>query len=776
MVRFTGASLFIASISLTGALRAQTPALTTGAGLVPPPPESTSTAATAELGALRLDDNELRPVLDGRLTEDVWMKVRPYTEFTQQDPDEGQPASQNTEVRLLMDDANLYIGVICFDADPSQIVVNQSKRDADLNETDSIQVILDTFYDRQNGFVFGTNPMGVQADGQVAGEGQTSGGQRGAGSFGRSGGGAQRGGISAFNSNWDGDWSVRSAITDRGWEAEFAIPLRTLRYSPGANRTWGFNVQRNIRRRNEQSFLAAIPRGYNLFRVSLAAPLTGLALPQRRELKLVPFVSMAADRDYTVSQKYERDPSVGLDVKWGITPQLTADLTVNTDFAQIEADDEQINLTRFPVFFPEKRQFFLENASVFQFGNPQQIDYFFSRRIGLSPGGTPIGIRGGGRVTGKVGTWNVGVMDIQTEEETDRRTGRLIAPANNFAMARLQREVGRSNFGAIFVNRSATTDAGSGTAWNRVYGIDTALQVSQNGKLFGFIGRSDTQGPKGSGYSGRLFYNYANPTWQVFLGHGLVGKNFNAEVGFVPRVGIHRSEWRLFYTGSALANTFFRRTSPHVSGFAIANLDGRLDTSYLHLHFFEMQLQNGGRIGYEINLNSDRPVTPFAVSARSGKTPVIIPPANYTWKEGMASFIWDSSAPVFFDFRVTNGAYYDGTTFSIESNVGARWGDRLRATLGFNRDQVELPYGNFTTLLTPVKVTWSFTPLTSVAALVQYNNQSETLSSNVRFALLNRSGTGLFVVFNDRRDTNASTRDVQLGRAFIVKYTRLFDF
>ena len=239
--------------------------------------------------------------------------------------------------------------------------------------------------------------------------------------------------------------------------------------------------------------------------------------------------------------------------EWGIAPQLTADLTANPDFAQVEADDEQFNLTRFPGFFPEKRQFFLENASVFQCGNPQHIDYFFSRRIGLSPGGVPIDILGGGRVSGKAGAWNVGVMDIQTDDEIDPRTRRLIAPANNFGVARVQREIGRSNVGAVFVNRQATSDAGSGTDCNRVYGVDAALQLSANDKWFGFAGRSDTEGAKGTGYSSRAFYSYANPTWSGHVGHVYVGDRFNAEVGFVPRVGIHRSEVRLGYQGLALA-------------------------------------------------------------------------------------------------------------------------------------------------------------------------------------------------------------------------------
>jgi hypothetical protein len=497
-------------------------------------------ADTPSLTVKFIDQTENVPVLDGVIDDAVWTDVVPYDTFTQQEPIEGAPATERTEVRLLLSRDTLYIGVICFDSDPAQIVFTQSRRDADLNDTDSIQIVLDTFNDNQNGFVFGTNPAGLEYDGQVAGEGLTGGFQRNAG-----GQGSQRGQISGFNPNWDGDWIVRSRVTARGWETELAIPLKTLRYIPGSDKTWGINVMRNLRRKNEQSFLAPIPRGYNLHRVSLAADVTGLTLPSRRDLKFVPYVAGHALKDIQLSEDpVDRGANVGLDVKWGITPTLTADFTVNTDFAQVEADDQQINLTRFPVFFPEKRPFFLENAGIFQFGNPQQVDIFFSRRIGLSDTGLPIDIFGGARLTGKVGAYNVGVLEIQTEETFDPLTRAQVAPANNFAVGRVQREVGRSNFGAIFVNRQATSEAVATGAWNRTYGVDTALQVSDNGKVFAFLARSDSPGDIGSDWAGRAFYTYTNPTWQGHLGLARVGDRFNPEVGFLLRRG-YRPEARI---------------------------------------------------------------------------------------------------------------------------------------------------------------------------------------------------------------------------------------
>ena len=368
----------------------------------------------------KLAEGQAPPVIDGLVNDAVWETVTPHTTFTQQDPRLGEPATERTEVRLLFGPTAVYVSFVCFDADPSSIIVSQAKRDASLAETEAVIAVFDTFNDNQNAFVFGTNPLGIEYDGQVAREGQT-GGQSFAGG---GGAGTQRGGISAFNPNWDGDWTVRAQITERGWEAEMAIPLKTLRYAVGEDKTWGFNVMRNIRHKNEQVYLSFIPRGFDIYRISLAAKVPGLNMPQRRDIKIIPYALGSANKDYTrASDQLDRDFQVGIDTKWGVTPSLTLDATVNTDFAQVEADEEQVNLTRFDLFFPEKRPFFLENASTFQFGQPQSVDLFFSRRIGLSGAASslqPIPIIAGGRLSGKVaGSWNVGLLNIQTNDEQD---------------------------------------------------------------------------------------------------------------------------------------------------------------------------------------------------------------------------------------------------------------------------------------------------------------------------------------------------------------------
>ena len=735
-------------------------------------------AELTTIAAARLNAGTALPVIDGLVNDEAWSHVEPYDTFTQQDPIEGAPASERTEVRVMYDQSTIYIGVICFDSEPDKIIVSQSRRDAQLTDVDSLVIVLDTFNDNQNAFVFGTNPLGIEYDGQVSGEGIT-GGSSGSAVSALAQSNQQRGSISAFNPNWDGDWRVKAKITARGWEAEVAIPLKTLRYAPGADRTWGFNVMRNIRRKNEQVYLSPIPRGFDIYRVSMAAKLTGLNLAARRDLKLVPYVLGSANKDYTVAaDSLDRKANVGLDVKWGVRPSLTADFTVNTDFAQVEADEEQVNLTRFDLFFPEKRPFFLENASTFQFGAPQQIDLFFSRRIGLSATGSigvPIDLVGGTRLSGKVGHYNIGLLDMQTAEATEASTGHLIAPANNFAVVRVQREVGRSTYGAIFVNRQGTGAAAGDDNYNRAYGVDANVQVTANGKLFGFLARSDSPGAIGSDYTGRLYYNYANNLWQIAGGYSQVGERFNAEVGYLPRRGYRRPEYRMFFTPQPKRWPWIRRISPHTFYNVYYGLDGQLQTSMGHFHYFEIQPRQGGRFGQFVDRNQDRPLVPFVVFNADGKR-VVIPPGLYTWYQLANEFLSNPSAHISGSIRVRTGGFYDGDYTSLELTSNVRAGSRFTGGVGWTRQNVALKYGNFHTDLLPLKLSYSFTTLASIQALVQYNNQSSLLSSNVRLALLNRSGTGLFVVYNDRRDTSSLDPHEILGRSFIVKYTRLVDF
>jgi hypothetical protein len=462
-------------------------------------------------------------------------------------------------------------------------------------------------------------------------------------------------------------------------------------------------------------------------------------------------------------------------VKWGIRPNLTLDATINTDFAQVEADEEQVNLTRFDLFFPEKRPFFLENASTFQFGQPQSIDLFFTRRIGLSPSGLPIDILGGARLSGKVaGGWNVGLLNIQTQDLDIN--GVAVAPDNNFSVVRAQKEVGRSSYGAMFVGRYATGDTPEVfTKWNRAYGVDANIQMTTNQRFSSFFARTDTPGSVGSDYAGRGFYNFTNNLWQVSGGYSQVGERFNPEVGFLPRRGYRRPEFRAFFQPQPKKIKWIRRVSPHYSYSSYWGFDDKLQSSNMHIHPFEIQPAQGGRFGWFMSRDQDNPTIPFVVYNRDGRR-VVIPPGEYTWYRHAFEYQHNPSAPVTGTVRTYIGNYYDGDFKSFELSSDYRITPKATASLGWTRQYVDLPGGSFVTDLVPVKASYSFTTLASISALIQYNGQTANFSSNIRLALLNRSGTGLFVVYNDRRDTTRFTPIETLGRSFVVKYTRLFDF
>lgn len=709
----------------------------------------------------QIGDGE-RPAIDGRVDDAVWSATPSFSQFIQQEPNDGQPATERTEIRFLLDRQHLYVGIICFDSDPGNILVSQSRRDSDLTDTDSVRILLDTFNDGQNAFVFGTNPFGIEFDGQVRTDGQT----------GVTGGGG------GFNLNWDADWVVRAQTTERGWEAELAIPLKTLRYDPGEGRTWGVNVMRNIRRKNEQVFLASVPRGYTLYRVSVAGKLEGLSLPPRRDIKVLPYAAGSVTEESLLpSGVVDRDVNAGLDVKWGVRTDLTADVTVNTDFAQVEADEQQLNLTRFPLFFPEKRPFFLENAQLFQLGQPQAIELFFSRRIGLLPNGEPVDIVAGGRLSGRVGGFNVGALNMQTKAAVDPRSDLTLAPANNFTVLRLQREMGRSNVGAMFVGRAGVGSRARAADFNRAYGVDLGWQTTANGRVFAFLARTDsTAGNGGSDYAGRAAYTYTHRSWTSTAAYAQVGDRFNPEVGFLRRRGYRAAEGRFNLSYQPTQWPWIRRIQPHANFTAFTNLRNELESSQGHWHFFDIVTRSGARFGYLFETQQDRPLRPFTVYEDVTGYRVIIPSGVYAWTRGVFEGHTNLSAPVSASLFHRVGNYYDGDYHGWQLTVGLRAGARLISSIGWSRDDVRLPAGDFRNDLVPVRVSYAFTSLASVQALVQYNRQTSSLSSNIRLALLNRSGTGFFFVYNDRRDTSQFTPYEVLGRSFVVKYTRLFSY
>src|SRR6058998_529180 len=434
------------------------------------------------------------PVMDGRLTDPAWLEATPVTGFVQRELHEGAPVTERTEVRIVTDSQALYVGAWLYDSAPAGIVAGEQVRDGDISKSDYFGILLDTYHDRQNGFVFTTTPAGIEYDAQVVNEGEGGGIQLPGQTR------AMAGSLGGFNLNWDGTWTVATSVDSGGWYAEFRIPFTTLRHGAGERQTWGLNLVRSIRRKNEEAFWSFIPRQFSLMKVSRAGTLEGVQVPSRRVWTVTPYALTGVERNYTIDAEARRRGEIGGEVKYGVTPSLTLDLTYNTDFAQVEVDEQRTNLTRFPLFFPEKRPFFLENAGIFSAGTPQAVDLFFTRRIGIDSLGQPVPILGGGRLTGRVGGLTVGALQIFTEH----RAG--LQPTMAYSVLRLQRELAaRSRIGVIAVQRMATAQTGD---WNRVYGLDGRIGIRDAWTIdwWGAASAAPGGGPDGNAtaYSARL--------------------------------------------------------------------------------------------------------------------------------------------------------------------------------------------------------------------------------------------------------------------------------
>ncbi|MDP7480905.1 MAG: DUF5916 domain-containing protein [Vicinamibacterales bacterium] len=713
--------------------------------------------------ATRVEDG---PAIDGQiLTDPVWATVGPIGGFVQSTPDEGERASERTEIRVVYTDDTLYFGAILYDRDPATIVVADSRRDSSLDETDSFQIILDTFLDRQNGFVFGTSPSGLEFDGQVTNEGQGSGRFGGGGGGGRPGSGQQGGSGGGFNQNWDGAWQVDTRVTDVGWSAEFAIPFRTLRFNAGDVQVWGLNFQRNIRRRNETAYWSPLPRQFNLYRLSLAGQLTGLDVSSPRNLKVTPYVlgqgidSASSRGDAT----YLGD--VGADLKYSITPGLTLDATYNTDFAQVEVDEEQVNLDRFNLFFPEKRPFFLENAGIFSAGLPGQVEMFFSRRIGIGPDGQQVPILGGGRLSGKVGNnTNIGLLNMQTESIAG------VAPANNFSVARVRQDfAGRSNIGVMFVNRQGTGSLALDDDYNRSYAVDGRWGIGQRGTISGFVGQTDTPGMQGQTHAYDLSSNYNSETMQLGLSYTEVAPQFNPEVGFYQRRAYRRANGRVLLTLRPDDLMGLHEVRPHVTHFTFWSFEGGLkETQFTHIDN-HLEWRSGHEVHTGMNITSEGVIAPFEIFPG-----VVVPPGTYDHTEAQLVVRTNQGAPVSLEFRTLVGGFFGGDRVQLRPQLSMRAGEAFNAQLSWDRNDIELPGASFVTNLGRARVNYSFTPRMFVQALVQYNDRADLWSSNLRFGWLSDANTGLFVVYNDTQGIG----DVMLngaGRSLTVKYSLLMD-
>ena len=690
--------------------------------------------------------------LDGSLDEEAWRQAEPAAAFLQAEPHEGQPATELTEVRVVFDRDALYVGAVCHDAAEATLIVNDIRKDFNSAEQDSFELILDTFADRRNGFVFMTNAAGAKFDAQIANEGRE------------------------VNPSWDAVWTVAAKRGSDGWSVEMRIPFKTLRFERGAGRIWGVNFSRRIRRKNEIDYWSPVPRVYNLYRASLGGTLAGLPdASQGRNLRIKPFVAAHSTRGVGAGT-FSSGSDVGVDVKYGATPSLTVDATAKPDFAQAEADEQQVNLTQFSLYYPEKREFFLENSGTFYFGDipresrlgnarfappEEEILLFFSRRIGLTSDGNAIPLLGGARVTGRAATFGIGAMTIQTESEAGR-------PGDNYTVLRGRRDVlANSDVGAIVLSRQSSANSAD---FNRVAGVDANFRFFRAFSLNSFIARSATPGVTGGEVAAK-----GSITWNANFLHTqysllTIGDNFRDDIGFIKRTGVrkHFVDFGVRPRPERLRKYGIREIHPHTR-YNIYTDQSNTKVSHTNHVAAAVFFENGAWFEAQWNPRFERIVTPFKLGNQA------FAPGSYGWNEYALELESNHSRKISGSALLTTGGFWTGTQKSAKVGVIVRPSYHLTFDTAFQRNDIELPFPMhaFVTNLVTSRIGYAFNTRTFLDTLLQYNTDLKQFSANVRFDLIHRPLSDLFIVYNEQQLT---TRDITSGRGLIVKYTHMLAF
>ncbi|MSR21482.1 MAG: hypothetical protein EXR91_11020 [Gemmatimonadetes bacterium] len=725
-------------------------------------PPSAIDYATARLERRLIAERASGPIaIDGALDEAAWAGAPVASGFLQNEPREGWPATFDTEVSVLYDERALYFGVFAHDDEPGALVVSDLRKDFNTASSDAVLIVLDTFSDQRNGFEFATNPAGAKWDAQMSNEGRES------------------------NANWDGIWDVRTRVTANGWYAEIRIPFLTLKFTERDPQAWGLNFQRRLRRTNEESYWAPLPRIYSLDRVSMAGSLDELRqLRPGRNLRVKPY---AAASSSTVGRTpADGNVDVGLDVKFGLTSELTLDGTVNTDFSQVEADEQQVNLTRFSLLFPEKREFFLENSGIFQFGlpstgstavgsaspaaagrqnSPPDLKLFFSRQLGLSESGDAIPIQVGSRVTGRVGPYSIGALNVQQARQDP-------VTATNFTAVRFGRAIlANSDIGVMLLNKDAR-----GEDYNRVGGLDANFrfgQLSMGAYAVKTAAPQSVVQGSGDDFTARANFNYTSRTWLARGIYEVIGQRFHDELGFVPRLGVNHiaSYGRMNVRPEWASKTFgIREIGPHFHFDQFDRRDGTgTESRYFDWHIV-LGMNDSGFFEGGVNRNLEDNVAPFTLNAARG---VDIAPGEYDFNEYFVLYRSNNAARVSYETRISSGDFYDGHRNGYTFAPTVRANEHFNASVSLQINDIDLPNASYVSKLIATRMNFSVNTRVFLNALVQYNTDTRRWSSNLRLHVIHRPLSDFYLVYNERR---LGTTGELVDRAIIAKLTYMFAF
>ncbi len=690
--------------------------------------------------------------VDGHLNESFWERAHFIDNLTQREPNEGDPATESTEIRILYDDQCLYIGVVCFDSQPDKIVANEMRRDGMLQHDDYFEVFIDTSHDHRNAFYFAINPLGARRDALIRDEG------------------------SNINWNWDGIWITKVKRTERGWTAEIAIPFYTLRFKKSKNQTWGINFGRHIARKREENYWSPILRDYGWFgkyQVSYFGHLTGLEeLNQGKRFLLMPYLfggGVQGEEDESLT----RSGDLGLDLKYRLASNLAADITINTDFAQVEADQEQFNLTRFSLFFPEKRGFFLEGADIFRVGErfrmhePPSTLFFFSRTIGLSEDGREIPVIGGVRITGKAGRYNLGILNVLTGrtsyEEDDEQVN---IEKTNYSVIRVKRDfLDKSTVGIMVLSK----DSLDSSCYNRGAAFDFNLAFGKSLKMGGFAGKTFTSDLKGKDLAANLDFIWESDFFMADVSYTDIGENFNSELGFNPRTDIRKI--RANVGVGPRPNVLNIRQMFLFNNFAyIENHSGQLESRNMLTGLFNL-FQNGSNLVLGYMQSYEYLSEDFEI-----KENVFIPMGAHRFNSLFGWFESDKSKNIAFRTETNLGQFYNGSLYRVNTSGFLKLSKNLNMELIYDRNQFDLPVdgGKFTTNIVAARVIYSFTPDLYAKAYLQWNDDENLWISNFLIRWIYKPGANIYFIYNETR--KLGYEGYIQDRVLMLKVSFLFNY
>jgi hypothetical protein len=724
--------------------------------IVPPPPPSEPVLPAAGLAATQYEARPSRfdsaPVIDGHLDEAVWKTATHIGDFRQLEPKEGEPATEPTDVYLGFDKDNLYIGVRCHDSEPKKIVTTTLTRDSDIGYDDTIQILLDTFHDGRNAFLFSTNSGGVKVDGLIRNEGEQ------------------------INLDWDGIWDVQGSRDAGGWTAEIAIPWRTLRFPQKAEQTWGFIIEREVARKQERTLWKAPKKTwYARWKLSEAGTLVGMedARPGSR-FHFAPYVIAGAEKPKNGSTSSVTH--AGGDVKVNIASDLVADLTIKTDFSETEADEQDVNLTRSPLLFPEKRSFFLEGANVFYAGQRPDPEHtseyflFFSRQIGLASGGlASIPIRGGVKLTGHEGAYDVGALTIQTEatHKPDGYGGIIDEPQTTYSVLRVKRDLGNgSSFGLIGLSKQATGDR------NTVGGADWDITLNKNLRTGGWLAKSETPDIESDDWAGSADVYWDSRRFRFHEEYTQTGKGFNDELGFISRTGVNAFRSDNFYIIWPERGPFKLVWLTYDLDYITDRESGRIQTRYSHIQY-NSYFNNSAGIAYKFYDQLEQLERPLEI-----KHGLFIPAGSYHFYHHFFGFQSDYTKALGSAGRIGWGDYYDGHFIQAFGYLAYRPIPGLFIASTFQRTQVYLKEGSFTSDIALGEIAYALSNRLSTRLWVQWDRDTNIRTKfDVDWEF--RPGSRLFLVYQDIR-TYIDFFDPQHpvfgtpGRSFLAKVVYLF--